>query len=137
MFSIDYLILHIAIRIGFERQSYTVGEPEVDDDIGDLVYLVKEEERVSEQTFGIVLEDIADSATEEDDYRFSGGVIQFPPDKQRFPLLFSLFRDGIPEGTESFRIQSSGTEDIRFPNFSPPNYTFPETTILIEDDDSK
>ena len=103
------------------------------------MYLVKEEERVSEQTFGVVLEDIGDTATEGDgnDYQFDDRVIEFRPGEQRLNILFSLFRDGIPEGTESFRIQSSGTEDPRFPNFAPPNYTFPETTVLIEDDDSK
>ena len=158
----------LAIRIGFEVPSYTYDEPQFDEIIDPFflsptgqpengpIFLVKENNIVSEQTFLIAIQ-VTDSApfsaaiqpaTLGEDYRFGqGGQASqlFLPSQQRIAFLFELFTDTLAEGTEAFQatVFPEDTQDLgggvveQFPISSVPVFSSSEIFITIVDDDRK
>ena len=118
------------------------------------VYLAKEDNVVSEQTFGIFVQ-TSDSippgegispATINVDYRIGrlDPVITFSPNQQRVLFSFQLLLDIFPEGTEAFLASSTAADSgeisgMRFDysEYLPPIRLAAETFIIIEDDDCK
>ena len=145
---------HIAdIRIGFALDVYEYFEPS-SETMFTNVTLLKENNRVSEQTFrvGIVASDPTSvrPATLETrhsyiyDYRV-GSVGQtfilrdLIPSQQTTAVAFFLNSDDIPEGTEGFVLTSEVDTYNGHPAFLPPLPTsttaFQSTTVQIIDDD--
>ena len=140
-----------AIRIGYALEVYQYFEP---DSLmfTNNVTLVKEDGRVSEQTFGVGITvsnpQMLSPATLEDDntdinFDYTLGIpgqaftiIQFLPNQQSITFVFFLNSDEVPEGTEAFQASSTPLEG--FPTFQAPITTaFPSTEIQIIDDDCK
>ena len=145
------LFLLLGIQIGFALSNYSFDEPDFETVISDIV-LVREGGRRSEQTFlvtvsvgGTINRPTATLQSPEDeniaDYSLTTPtnfvMLNFPPDRQNITLIFFLFRDDLPEGTEAFRATS--TPSPNFPNFGPPSMggAFASTDVLIFDDDRK
>ena len=121
-----YYIFCVATRIGFDRQSYEVTEPYFDDEIfiRNLVYLIREDNRKSEQTYSVDLT-VGDpggnnkpatiqTSNINQSFDYSLGVpdltkvtIIFPPTEDRVPFVFSLNSDLVVEGTETFHATSA------------------------------
>ena len=116
------------------------------------VTLVKEDGRVSEQTFGVNItvsdpQMLSPATLRTDDtsanYDYSLGirgqtfqVLQFLPNQQSITFVFFLNNDELPEGTEAFQASSTPVEG--FPTFQAPITTaFPSTEIQIIDNDCK
>ena len=118
------------------------------------VTLVKEDNRVSEQTFGVGItvsnpQNLSPATLETDDnfisgmYDYSLGtsgdtftVLNFLPNQQSITFDFLLNSDEVPEGIEAFR--ASSTPVVGFPTFQAPITTaFPSTEIQIIDNDCK
>ena len=145
------LILHFtAIRIGFAQEVYQYFEPDFVMLITSVT-LVKEDGRVSEQTFsvGITVSNpqTLPAATLETfdtsiNYDYSLGtpgstlVLRFLPNQQSITFQFFLNSDDLPEGTEAFQASSTPVEG--FPMFQAPITTaFAATEIQIIDNDCK
>ena len=113
---------------------------------------MKEDNRVSEQTFGVGINvgnpqslpaatlETFDSSHNFDYSLSSPGqsfvILTFHPNQQNVTLPFFLFADTLPEGTEAFR--ASSTSALEFPTFQPPVATaFASTEIQIIDNDCK
>jgi hypothetical protein len=160
----------VAIRIGFVLPGYTYPEPEFDEFVDQNymfpnasgpVYLAKENNVVSEQTFlvSFQLTDSAPPGTQsamiDQDYRFGSTPGQtsatefFFPSLQRIIFLFELRADKSPEGTEAFQVSVS-PEDTRiftdengvmmtetFPTSLNPEILAPDIFLTILDDDRK
>ena len=104
------------------------------------IYLAKEDNVQSEQTFRIAVQ-VADSvpsgeninpATFREDYLLGPlFFIEFLPSMQRVNIPFILFSDVSPEGTEAFRASSSATAT------AAPIALHAETFVIIEDNDRK
>ena len=116
------------------------------------VTLVKEDGRVSEQTFdvGITVSNpqMLSPATLESfdpsiNFDYTLGipeqtfiVLQFLPNQQSITFEFYLNSDEVPEGTEAFQASSTPVEG--FPEFQAPITTaYPSTEIQIIDNDCK
>ena len=150
---IHYYIFCVATRIGFEFESYEVTEPGPDDEefITNLVYLIRENNQRSEQTYSVDLT-VGDPggnfkpATVNVDYSLGGILGQtkqcrlFPPTVDRIPFVFLLFHDLAVEGTETFQATSAQvTPSGNFPVFQTPSgvTAFATTLIHILDNDGK
>ena len=156
------------IRIGFEQPSYTYTEPKYEEFIGTSftpqehsdspangpIYIAKEGNGLSEQTFSVVVQIASTSsipfnsgqniqpATHNKDYRLSASnthvVLPFLPGKQRINVPFVLFSDDIHEGTEAFHLSSapdSALPDetrVTLPTYLNPVHLFTDTFIIIE-----
>lgn len=120
--------------------------------ISDSVFLVKEDNRTSEQTFDVTVTvndppTLISPATLESvnldaNFDYSLGepglnmtTIRFLPQDSRVAFTFELNSDMLTEGIEAFQAVSSSTPG--FPFFTSPNLTFSETEIHILDGDSK
>ena len=147
------------IRIGFEFGSYEVTEPNPGDDneISNLVYLIREDNRKSEQTYSVDLTvgdpgGNAKPATIEtsdinESFDYSFGLVDqtkqnvlFLPTVDRIAFVFSLNPDLAVEGTETFRATSAQvTPSGDFPVFQTPSgvTAFANTLINILDNDGK
>lgn len=120
------------------------------------MYLVKEDNVTSEQTFLVTIQvsdtvppgEILNPATLDVDYNILDVVsVTFPAMLQKIPFRFVLLPDSLPEGTEAFLAHSScqcdGVAEIDgvvyydVPTFLPPLNLFQETFVFIEDDDRK
>ena len=148
--------------IGFQRASYTFDEPEFEEEITGVVFLEKENDRISEQTFHVVIEvstatpnpnirpamltsrDAVGNIINNDYLLFNSDqsviISSFLPGAQTLELLFTLFPDDVAEGTEAFQASSSPSEGALDPDYIIPtdeNTLFAETFIIIEDDDRK
>ena len=154
-----YVIIFAVIRIGFEFESYAVTEPNPGNEtiISNLVYLIREDNRKSEQTYSVDLTvgepggnikpaTIRTSNVKENfDYSFGfvGNAkinITFTPEVNRIPFVFSLNPDLAVEGTEIFRATSAQvTPSGDFPVFYTPSgvNAFTNTLIHILDNDGK
>ena len=135
----------------------TIGQffrPPANSTISGPVFLLKENDVMSEQTFLIVIEvseltppnqNNINQATRGADFTSADSlVVQFLPRDQRIHFQFNLLPDNFPEKTESFRATSapedSGLIDgITFdaPSFLPPVTLCDRTFIIIEDNDRK
>ena len=158
------IIIHIsftAIRIGFERPSYTYTEPLFEEIIDRFsldtpVFLVKENNVSSEQTFLVAVQVTSSvppgqnvrPATLDNDYHITSSgqtsvLFTFLPTEARINFFFTLFPDSFPEGDEAFRVSAS-PEDTQlrpdgsietYPTFLNPAILTSETFVIIEDDD--
>ena len=132
-------------RIGFERKSYEVTEPNPDDDgvISNLVYLIRENNQTSEQTFSVDFTvgdpggnikpaTIETSNTNQSfDYSFELPNQTFPPTVDRIPFVFSLNPDLAVEGTETFRATSAQViSSDNFPVFQTSGANIFATTLI-------
>ena len=141
-----WLLLCIAIRIGFELPRYTYAEPQFEEFIDKLyvsptgrpengpVFLVKEDNVTTEQTFLLFVQVIdsgppgtnIQSATIDQDYcictPLPGGTVitnmtrTFPARDQRIPFGFTLIPDTRLEGTEAFQASVSLEDSLLLPN---------------------
>ena len=130
-------------------------EPEFDETVDSFfvkdsgpVYLVKQDDVVSEQTFVIVVQ-FVDSvplgsnllpATFGEDYSVNSrpSVLQFQNNSQRLLVPFSLFTDDNPEGTEGFLLTSVPGNlgpDMDVPTYLPPTTLSADASVTIEDDE--
>ena len=143
------------LQIGFQFASYTFDEPRFEEEIFNVVFLEKQNGRISEQTH-IVIVGINEATPNtnvqaatlstvnaENDYvvnlpGVNTIVLEFGPKEQLLDFPFILFPDDIAEGTEAFQA-SSQPEDPLHPSFTAPsaNVLFPSTFIVIADDDCK
>lgn len=112
------------------------------------VFLIKEDNVVSEQTFEIVLQVSESSpsgnitaATLNKDYTLSfmitSFVLQFLANQQMLNFVFTLLNDNFPEGTESFLITSAPAVMTGSPAFFPPVNLSNRALVKIVDDDCK
>ena len=120
------------------------------------IYLAKEDNVLSEQTFRVVVQVIEsvppganiNPAMTSVDFSISGGQqishVEFLPTMQRVNFVIILFHDNIPEKTEAFRVTSFaddntevGGEVIDLPHYIPPKILPADTYVIIEDDDRK
>lgn len=140
-----------ALRIGFEFALYEFTEPTSLTAFTDSVFLVKEENMVSERTFNVTITVReppgappatlqSTDPTADFDYSIGGaGVsttsILFPPEASRLAFSFELNGDDLTEGSEAFLAVSSSTPG--FPLFQIPLFIFSDTVIRIMDDDSE
>ena len=131
-----------AIRIGFEREINNFTEPMFDEE--EFIYVAKENNVISEQTFRISFQR-TDSvpqgsgfaiAQDGQDYRGIPVAFQrsFFPSQQRISIPFQLVADTAPEPTEAVQLSLS-TQDS--PAFDSADTLFTRTFLVIEDDDSK
>ena len=146
--------------IGFQNASYTFPEPQFETEIFGVVFLEKENGRISEQEFRVVIE--VSTTTPNANIRpatltsrdANGTIINndyllldpdqtvlissFLPSAQTLEFVFTLFPDEIAEGTEAFQARSSPSEGTDDPDYTIPtalNTLLAETFIIIEDDD--
>ena len=146
----------VVIRIGFERPSYEVTEPnpEVDNEfISNLVYLIRENNQTTEQTYSLVLTvseaggNAATLQTIDNKNDYSLGVpgqtqqrLLFEPLMDRISFNFRLNSDLSVEGTETFRVTSSqdtSNNNITYPVFQTPIGANAFTSTLIHILDGK
>ena len=146
--------------IGFQNASYTFPEPQFETETFGVVFLEKENGRISEQEFRVVFE--VSTVTPNSNIRPAtiltrdafGTIINndyvlldpdqtviisyFLPSAQTLEFVFTLLPDEIPEGTEAFHASSSPSEGADYADYTIPtelNTLFAETFIIIEDDD--
>ena len=148
--------------IGFQNASYTFPEPQFVTEIFGVVFLEKENGRISEQEFRVVVE--VSTATPNANIRpatltsrdANGTIINndyllldpdqtvlistFLPSAQTLEFVFTLFPNEIAEGTKAFQATcrsspSEGTDDHDYTIPTELNTLFAETFIIIEDDD--
>ena len=145
--------------IGFQRASYTFPEPQLRPEIVRVVFLEKENGRISEQEFRVVIE--VSTATPNANIRpatltsrDANGTItnndyllldpdqtviisSFLPTAQTLEFIFTLFPDEVAEGTEAFQARSSPSKGADDPDYTIPtklNTLFAETFIIIDPD---
>ena len=145
-------LVHLTdIRIGFSRELYEYFEPSEETIITNIT-LVKDDNRVSEQTFRIriVVSDptsmrpatLHTEDIEPDSWDYPVGqvgqhflLIDISPAQQSLLVAFILNDDDVPEGLEGFRLTAAGG----FPQFLLPLQTsttaFQSTTITVIDAD--
>ena len=163
-------IVIVAIRIGFELSRYiymepvfeetidTFFEPESGMPVNGPIYLAKENNVISEQTFFVVVQvsssvppgEMIQPATLDVDYRVSAAqlgvtvvVLEFGPMVQRINFQFTLFSDTLPEGTEAFLASSAPADMAGLPDgrivpvstYLNPVALSAESFVIIEDDD--
>lgn len=119
--------------------------------------LIKEDNVWSEQTFSIdisvllwpfsatlifpAVQLISSDSTDiqNGDFSFANGSsslnLQFPPSIQVLLVDLTIYDDTIAEGIEGIILHMSIEDES--PGYHTPFYTFPDTRIIIEDDDSK
>ena len=139
-------IFFLVIRIGFQFETYTFLEPDVRTLIQEVT-LVKEDNRITEQTHAVIITFTDQSAVREQtsltsfDYGLEGGNDTntqqniFPPQSQNISIYFFLNPDDSPEGTESFQV--SLRSDLGFPAFENPLNLSTNAQIIILDNDCK
>ena len=159
----------LAIRIGFELPGYNYTEPRFEETIDEFyvsltgrpengpIYLVKEDDVTSEQTFLVSLQvtESAPSGTQTatlgQDYGFGSLPGQtsltevFRPFQQRIIFSFDLFTDTLSEGNEAFQasVSPEDTQDagdgnvVQFPTSRNPLTLRSEIFVTIVDDDRK
>ena len=129
--------------------------PESDSPVNGPIYLAKENNVISEQTFLVVVQ-VSSSvppgqniqpASLDFDYRLSVAgtfvVLQFGPMDQRINFPLTLFSDTFPEETEAFLASSAPSDTAQLPDgtiipvstYLIPTDLFGETFVVIEDDD--
>ena len=138
----------------FEEAVDNFFEPESSLLVNGPIFLAKENNVTSEQTFLVVVQ-VSSSvpqgqgiqpATLDADYNLGGRsvrVLPFGPLEQRINFPFRLFTDTLPEGTEAFLASSAPGHTGQLPDgttvlistFLNPIALSAETFVIIEDDD--
>ena len=128
--------------------------PPANSTISGPVFLLKENDVVSEQTFLIVIEvseatppsqNNINRATRGADFTSADSlIVQFLPRDQRVNFQFDLLPDDFPERTESFLVVSAPEDTGQHGGmaFDAPSYLSPvtlsdRTYVIIEDNDRK
>ena len=126
--------------IGFQNASYTFPEPQFETEIFGVVFLEKENGRISEQEFRVVIEVStvtpsanirpatltsrdANGTTIENDYLLLDPdqtviISSFLPSAQTLEFVFTLFPDEIAEATKAFHARSSPSEGADDPYYT-------------------
>ena len=122
---------YTGITIGFERMFYTFSEERVVQNV--QVFIIKQNNRTSELTYDITVENFPGSALNNLDFIATAEYDEvFIPTKQRIPVNFSILPDAVPEEIETFTFQLRNNDpDTTFTN-NPR-----ETTISITDTESE
>lgn len=133
------------IEIGFALHYHTFNEPD-ERTIVQNVSLIKEDGRVSEQTYGLVISVtdfviITGIAELGSDFSLSNDPMQdsvsilFPPSAQSINFTFFLEADDLIEGTEGFEAFISFADG--FPTFDLPSdgNAFADVQVTIMDND--
>ena len=147
------------MRIGFRLSQYDYFEPDFDTIITNLT-LIKEDNRLSEQTFGVIVifhdpgagvrpATLQESFTQETPFDYlidtpgnDDIVLVFQPFQSEITANFILLSDELPEGTEAFRA-SVESEGGFFPHFQVPGVisvnipAYSSTLVRILDDERK
>ena len=130
---------HLAIAIGFEETQYTFIEPPFTKSFH--VSLVKEDNRISEQTFQVLVQ-VSNStnpfqaASEGEDYQTMATLhLIFPPNQQFISKEFRLLPNEDIEENEAFRLILSSVGHPSFLTNSTSLYN--ETLVVINDAQSK
>ena len=152
-----YLIFFLALRVGFQLNQYYFYEPTRRYSQVENVTLIKENNGVTEQTFGVVITfgdpgigTIAATlmpATGDDTFDYVVGdpgdytlLLDFLPEESKRTFSFAVYADDLDEGTEGFRASLS-PQGVPFPNFALQPTTdrspYPEAVIKIIDTDCK
>ena len=135
---------YTAINIGFWRSSYTFAEPQGDAIIviADEVLIGKENDRLSEQTFRLLVSvngntpsNAIEPATFNLDYTLlepfqNFTLLDFPPEAQTISFDFILLSDTEIENTEAFQARIDTADG--FPRFSTGVPLSSSTFIVIE-----
>ncbi len=144
------------LQIGFQFASYDFNEPQFEEQISGVLFLEKQNDRISEQSY-VVIVGINEAtpngniraatlatADANNDYVVSQPgentiVLEFGPNEQVLDFPFVLFPDDIAESTEAFQASSQPSENPMHPSFTAPSagVLFPSTFIVIADDDRK
>ena len=124
-------------------EMFTFPEPLFDETYE--IFLAKENNVVSEQTFRVLIQNIdfpppnADFAIAEFgvDYGEISRIFStmFPQNLQRIPVSFAVFADTILEQTEAFQIIASYDYSRSTPGLTTPNVLFLQSYVILEDDD--
>ena len=104
-----------------------------------LIPLVKEDGRMSEQTFTVLIEvsnmtNPYQPATFGDDYNHNSFNITFPPDRQTVLWEFELIPNKAPEENEAFRLILYSVSHPTF--FTDSRDVLNETLVVINDPQS-
>lgn len=125
--------------IGFEEPRYTFVEPPFLESFH--VLLVKEGNRMSEQTFQMLIQVTNQTnpfqpASVGEDYQTRATVlVTFPSDQLHVPWEFELLSNEDPEENEAFRVTLSSVGESTF--FANGSSLYNETLIIIKDAQSK
>ena len=134
------MFLHAGISIGFLKGEYTFSEG------GDTIHTVAvTKSRPTEQEFSIsiIIQSLKfngiEAATVGKDVSGHSRDHYFSPDEDSLTVIFEIFDDAIPEGTEGFQIISSASPHGNNPDFdcSIAEGCFTSTLIVINDNDGK
>ena len=129
---------HTGISIGFLKGEYTFSE---EGDTHHTVTVTKN--RPTEQTFFISTiiqrQSGLKAAVVGKDMSVDNRDHSFRPDEDSLTVVFEIFDDAIPEGTEAFQIISSGISHEKNPDFDcdVAEGCFTSTLIVIYDNDGK
>ena len=159
------IVVLSVIRIGLEFRTYTYMEPIFEETIDEHfnpklnlpehgpIYITKENDMSTEQTFLIYIHTSASVPTDSDqvihpatsnvDYILSGTltfvVLHFGPEQRKINVPLTLFSDDLSEGTEAFRISiaADNTAEIDGRTVRVPTYLNPislpsESFVIIE-----
>ena len=130
--------------IGFSQSTWTFDEPSRL--VREQIFLVKENNQFTEQTFNIrinlgTIAGTISSATEGEDYATdlidNTIVLAFLASQQNITFDLRLFPDDIAEGNEGFMLTSSPAGDIRYTLPSLGSTVFRDEIVVIRDDDRK
>ena len=120
------------------------------------IYLSKEDNVTSEQTFQVAVQTSVlvppgqgiQPATLDIDYRLSAAgisvvILPFGPRDQKINFPFTLVADTLPEGTKAFLASSAPADMAQLPDgttapvstYLNPNALSAESFVIIEDDD--
>ena len=150
-------IYYTVIRIGFEQTHYTYMEPKSEETVDQSfakdsgpIYLVKQDDVVSEQTFVVVVQMTASvpvgtniqPATFGEDYLVGSNssitmsaLLQFQHNIQKKNVPITLFADNNIEATEAFLMTSApgdlGTAGV-VPRYLSPTTLSADAFVIIE-----
>ena len=139
----------LALRIGFMNAIHTMSEV---GGYANSVILLKEDDIQTEQSFSVEvsaqflkanLPALQVTSEEVDgDYAFTDDritflVLPFPSSLQMQFVNITIFDDDLAEGVEAFLLCSRSSVHDGSPSYHFPIDTYTETTIVIEDNDSK
>lgn len=137
----------------FEETIDELFEPESNLPENGPIYIAKENNRSTEQTFLVYVhastsvpthsEEVIHPATSNVDYSLSGAltfvVLQFGPGQRNINVPLTLFSDDLSEGTESFLISMAADntaevdgKTVRVPNYLNPISLTSESFIIIK-----
>ena len=120
---------YTGITIGFERISYTFSEERPNPIVQDEVFVIKQNNQMSELTYDITIESFPGSALNGIDFlAYAETDEDFVPTQQRIPVNFRIIPDDAPEGIEMFTFQLRNNDPDTIFTKDPR-----ETTIYIFD----